>query len=350
MFLTSVLDDTNLNSIRRSIFAYASVIFFVWWFNISLDLTKLPLGFVTKEASGSVVLSRLWISVFAGFSQLYLIWRIYMTYPIAVAKLDRLWGLEELTQLDGFRDAASDIEAMVERSLSANQPIKQFDTDEFLQIKRLVEHLNVANQRITPLIEENSRLSGNVTNTRARLRSLEVSLTRLREKLDSLSSDEEQNQLQLWIEEKLAAQSMSGNKKSELIPSEVDTFLENLEGFLESQSYENYDQYIRLFSDQLSQLAGLFDDIDYELRSAEEHVQYCKDFPKVFAESELSTMLNSFSSSLVNVRSKRFREFKIFEIWLPVSIAVVSLGLVGDVVFEWSTTVRNVIYEFVCTV
>ena len=144
MFLTTSKDDTNLTSIRRSIFIYASFIAFVSYYGLYVDGTSKLFGIVRlaneKTIEGSTLI------IFAISVQIYLLSRLVFTKPIALAKLQKTWGFDELQQNARFSKVVDELQEVVRESGDVLYPTDQIDPSFDSTLKDLsVKMNNIAN-------------------------------------------------------------------------------------------------------------------------------------------------------------------------------------------------------------
>lgn len=349
MFLISAMDDTNLGSVRRSIFVYASLIVFANWYSLSINPNRLPGGII--NVSENIVISTSMIVGVAAAFQVYLLVRLFVARPIALAKLHQAWGLEEMTKKDEFVKTVVGLQDMVEKSSKVTYPSKQLDASLIDEIHDIASGFSSLQSELEPAKHITDRLKHDLKKIGQEQQKLGQNLRKVLEELKISNPDLEQSVMKRsFKEEEIARGEDGGIIIGAVSPSVSPKFYDDLKQFDDMFSNETWGA-LQNFQEEASSLSKrateAMSGISSALESFQSHVRYCENFPRAFEESNLSRLISTLKTDLVKARKKREREFALFEIGLPSFVAFVSLVVAGDVFWPYTKVVIDYLSFFV---
>ncbi|WP_170430977.1 hypothetical protein [Ruegeria arenilitoris] len=336
------IDDTNLSTIRRSIFVCASLIVFVWWFGISINLEKLPGGFVSSEKD--VILPANWVISFATACQIYLLWRLSVAYPIAKVKLWQAWGADEMKKDAQFVKTVQEITAMVEESSNVKYPEAPYVTPNTKDAMNLIEEITSGHQKL----EETSKIKSSLRDELKEVRSAQSDVDAVLKRTLATLSSKDLSQEQEVMERAYTKENVTRDEDNNIIIGAVSPRLapeisKYFDAFAELTTDDSLKK-ITHHRDQLRDLARQLEqsvmEIDKQMLKFTHHKEYCMSFPTSFDSTELGKLISNFTSNLVAVREKRENEFKIFEVGLPAIVAVASCAITIDFFIDWIEPIK----------
>ncbi|MEC8041614.1 MAG: hypothetical protein VX181_13030, partial [Pseudomonadota bacterium] len=169
MFLTTAIDDTNIGTIRRSIFFYASLIVAVFYFDLEVDLGNLPGGFESTNGYG---VTSAGVSIVAILVQLYSLARLALARPIAIAKLSKAWTEKDSEAFDSDRHDLKSLISQLEQCAKSPYPTVE-------HLVQFENHLQSLGQQKDKHQSSRERLSNLVSGLERKIDDIERSQSRL---------------------------------------------------------------------------------------------------------------------------------------------------------------------------
>lgn len=336
------IDHINLSTIRRSIFVCASLIVFVWWFGISINLEKLPGGFVSSEKD--VILPAYWVISFATACQVYLLWRLSVAHPIAKVRLWQAWGADEMKKDAEFVKTVQEIKAMVEKSSNVKYPEAPHVTPDTKDAMKPIGEITSGYQKL----KEISKIKRNLRDELEEVRSAQSDINGILKRTLAALSREDPSREQEVMERAYTKEDVARDEDNNIIINEVSPRLapeisKYFDVFADLTTDDSLDK-IAHQRDKLRRLADQLEksvvEIDKQMLNFVHHKEYCMGFPTAFDATELGKLINNFTSNLVAVRDKRENEFKIFDVGLPAIIAIASCAITVYFFIDWMEPAR----------
>ena len=326
MFLTTAMDDTNLTSIRRSIFLYASFIVAVWWLSPTFgtegtlfNVIQLPPG-TTVEGS-----TLIWV---AGIFQIYLVIRLLYARPIALAKLQKSWGLDELKHDSQFVRNAQRLENIVERAQQHEYPGENID-------RKIIEDLKVFSEEIKLSEESNQQIQNLLAQLKDEIASVGTSLESTEREVkdyvklvtkgsvaERMAADDPDNLYERPKEITELGDGFDSSSPNEHFAPRLVELLKSLKTKFEDGLMITKIQNLQSnFEKSMNDSASRIRDVTTKLEFFGDHVVYLSNFQPSFSHTELAQVIDKMSSDLVAMRTRREREFFWFEIAVPTLVA-----------------------------
>lgn len=286
-----------------------------------------------------VVVDGLWIVLFASFFQIYLGIRLWLTRPIAFAKLDKAWGLDELKANDDFLKTAQQLKDMVSKSLETTYPSDQFDAAAVNDLPDLITSLNHAQKAMQSVDNIEGKISDIVEGLNARhgvlVQRCDVILYAMYR--NGLLSKEEANATGHNFSNVRREENpkRTYNRNDAAIIEQTNRFLAEYVEMVRDDHFKRVAGHRQNLFAFINELVELTSETEKQLARFRRHKQYCEDFPTAFSETALAAMLDRLTSNLVKVRRRRIQEFNVIEIALPSMVVVFSLLIASDVLFDW---------------
>jgi len=327
MFLAHAMDDTNLTSIRRSIFLFSSFIAFTAYYGLEFQSDAKLFGFL--QTTNATPITSQTLVLCATFAQLYLCIRLYFARPIALALLHKSWGIEELKGDDAFKALIGKIEKMVESSGKVDYPRAD-------DIENIESVLNATQSKILSLSEKSASTNKELAligrqfqNISEKTASVDDKFRLLLKYVEAENKSEYHKILEGAFSEKGTFRDKDGNpmigsedpQLSPIVRQIVNEYRSFIPQDLRRELEKKNEETVNLLktssrnTDKIQQCLNMFN----------KHVEYCSTFPVKFAESDLKKSIDGISGELVDVKDKKKVEFEVFEFWMPLLIACGSI-------------------------
>lgn len=315
----SAIDDTNMSGIRRSIFIYASFIFFTLCYQLSITPQELTGGFIS--ASGDIQISTTMIVAFCSITQAYLLFRLWMAHPIALAKLNRAWGTEELETSDDFLSSVSKLKEIVKRSSEVKYPdvmLSEVAPEALAEFKKLEEAYDEAVRTYGILSEKSDIIYEEYERARTQLTEITSPYTNATTTPKRYPPEPELREICLRLERNMSALGQTIRTLGDTNRDEV-------------RSLSALDRDMQVLKNTNKSFKGF-----------KALKQYCEEFPSVFDALQLDDLLSNLKNSLADTRRQRKREFWIFEFGIPACVGGLSiLFAIGCSAAEWINAISG---------
>lgn len=322
MAFVSLLDDSNSEKIRKSIFIFSSIIVFSLLYKLEITAPKS----LFSSAEGSMVSVKITyesiLKMLAVF-QVYLLVRLIFSWRISKAKFKKFWIMDEFEDKEDKSDLLKELDDFKEFCKSNSFP-------EFITKDQLVTISEEINKNIKSASLSIRRVNGVISRSKKsweELNSFIYENNRLLRTLISdkgLLTDEEQKKL------------------LEDYPHIERTKPDSAEPKFDGDLYAISDQFIKKaksiestelrpglkeMEETLDTIKPKIDSLLEEINKLESVKDRYKKFITVFPESNYKLAIDIKLSDLT--KSKKIREIELdfFEFWFPASVGLVSLIL-----------------------
>ena len=127
--LTTLLDDSDLSKIRKSIFIFASITFFTYFYQLNISAPKALFSSATS-AGNRVEINYLHILTMLAVFQFYLLVRLFISSKISFAIFNKNWKIDEFKEdedLVGLRTELRNFNNVANEKLQLKQTLIEAD-------------------------------------------------------------------------------------------------------------------------------------------------------------------------------------------------------------------------------
>ena len=328
MFFAHAMDDTSMTSIRRSIFLFCSFIAFAAAYGLKIDPSAPLFGMLKVDEGMKIPTEKL--VLMASIVQVYLCIRLIISRPIAFALLQKSWGLEDLKSDDKFVELVDDIKDMVRSSGSVEYPAQSPDGD----IKDVLnDTLQKMKLTLNNFEQTGSLLSENLRVHKELVTSNQLADESFRKALRVVEKEDKATEQRI-MERSFEKEHIARNKEGEVIVGasepvispEVWRIFKSHQELFPNDFTSDIQKKLKSMQEALQRSYVEAGNLQEKLIAVQEHIEYCNEFPQIFDQHKLNQAMNGMSGELVAIKSKREREFHIFEFGIPLAVGIISIG------------------------